>query len=57
MEYVKTNEYVTENATVRAFHPVLSSDEREQRKKNLEEAAAKFWIETEKAESKKENCR
>lgn len=47
MEYVKTNEYVTENAVVRAFHPVLSDEEREIRKKNLEEAASKFWIDAE----------
>ena len=56
MEYVKTNEYVTENAVVRAFHPVLSEEERERRKKNLEEAAAKFWIESEMEAREKESC-
>lgn len=53
MEYVKTNEYVTENAVVRAFHPILSDEEREIRKKNLEEAASKFWIESEREAEEK----
>lgn len=43
-EYVMTNEYIIGNAVVRAFHPVLTDEERERRRKEFEEAAADFYL-------------
>lgn len=56
MDYVMTNEYVNENTVVCAFHPILTDEEREKRRKNLEDAAVKFWIECEIEAEEKEKA-